>query len=204
MIAVGPPPNNDTVSHGERIPSIPPLKLLAIGDAELEDGLAYHFRTTYDKVVLLSEEELSMAKELQVHPSTLDISFKPGDTLWQCTFNDSKIEGYIYPTRARTSSTTNTASGTVNTENSTKLPDFPYAVKLVEEWKPNGKVPCCTKMTMEQDGTLTPLSEEVMLSLDNSMDEAAFSTLQHLGRIRHRKPRQEAQSNECQCQWVID
>ncbi|KAI4949290.1 hypothetical protein J4E91_005028 [Alternaria rosae] len=141
MIAVGPTRSNDTVCHGERIPSIPPLELLAAGGTEHEDNFAYHFRTTYDKIILLSEEELSLTEELQVHPSTLNTPFQPGDRLWQCTFNETSIEGYIYPTKAKVATTTGTASGTVDADKPTTLPDLPYAVRLSEEWMPNGKPP---------------------------------------------------------------
>ncbi|KAI4628054.1 hypothetical protein J4E80_002190 [Alternaria sp. BMP 0032] len=160
MIAVGSSGSNDTVRHGERIPNIPPLELLAINNTEHENDFAYNFRTTYDKIVLLSEDELPLAGEPHVHASTSNTPFQPGDSLWQCIFNETTVEGYIYPTRATTASATNNASGTVDVDNSTTLPDFPYAVELVEEWTPNGKTPYCSKMTMKSDGTLAPLSEE--------------------------------------------
>lgn len=204
MIAVGPTRNNDAVCHGERIPSIPPLELLAASGTEHEDNFAYHFRTTYDKIVLLSEEELSLTEELQVHPSSLNTPFQPGDRLWQCTFNETSIEGYIYPTKARVATTTGTASGTADADKPTTLPDLPYAVRLSEEWMPNGKPPYCTKMLMGADGTLAPLSEEIVLRLDNSKGDVSVSTSQRMGRIRHREQRDEAQSGQCQCQWVVN
>ena len=203
MIAVGPSGSNDTVRHGERVPNIPPLELLAVNNAEHEKDFAYHFRTTYDKIILLSEDELSLAEELLLHPATSNSLFQPGDSLWQCTFNGTLIEGHIYPSRAATAKATSTASGTIDVENSTTLPDFPYAVELVEEWTPNGKTPYCSKMTMKTDGTLAPLSEEVMLHVDSSKGNVPVSTSQRMGRIRHREQREETHSSQCQCQWVV-
>ena len=203
MIAVGPSRSKDTVRHGELVPNIPPLELLAITNAEHENDFAYHFRTTYDKIVLLSEDELSLAEALLMHPATSNTLFQPGDSLWQCIFNETLIEGHIYPARATTASATNTASGTVDVDSSTRLPDFPYAVELVEEWTPNGKTPYCSKTTMESDGTLAPLSEEVMLRLDNSKGNVPVSTSQRMGRIRHREQREETHLSQCQCQWVV-
>ena len=203
MIAIGSSGSNDTIRHGERIPNIPPLELLAIDNAEHENDFAYHFRTTYDKIVLLSEDELSLAEELRMHPGTSNTLFQPGDSLWQCIFNETLIEGNIYPTRAATTSATNTASGTVDVDNSTTLPDFPYAVELVEDWTANGKTLYCSKMTMESDGTLAPLSEEVMLRLDDSKGNVPVSTSQRMGRIRHREQREETHLSQCQCHWVV-
>ncbi|KAG9193823.1 hypothetical protein G6011_03858 [Alternaria panax] len=197
MIAVGSTPSNDSVRRGERIPNIPPLDLLAVADAQ-NDEYAYHFRTTYDKVILLAEYELSMNGELQAHPSTLGTSFQPGDSLWQCVFNETLLEGYIYVTRA-----TSTASEIANTETA-GLPDFPYPVRLVEEWAPSGKTPSCRKMTMRQDGTLDPLSEEIMLRLEDPQGNIATSMSQTTKRTRDRERRQEVRSNHCQCQWMVD
>ena len=203
MIAVEPPGSNEIIRHGERIPNIPPLELLAVNNAEHDNDFAYHFRTTYDKIVLFIEDELSLAEELRMHPAASNTLFQPGDSLWQCIFNETTIEGYIYPTRATTASATSTASGTVDVDNSTTLPNFPYAVRLVEKWTPDGKTPYCSKMTMKSDGTLAPLSEEVMLRLDNSKGNVPVSTSQRMGRIRHREQREEAHLSQCQCQWVV-
>jgi len=203
MIAVGPSGSDDTVRHSERIPNIPPLELVAVNNAEHENDFAYRFRTTYDKIVLLSEDELPLAGESHVHASASNTPFQPGDSLWQCIFNETTVEGYIYPTRATTASATNAASGTVDVDNSTTLPDFPYAVELVEKWRPNGKTPYCSKMTMKSDGTLAPLSEELMLRLDNSKGNVPVPTSQRMGRIRHREQQEEAHLSQCQCQWVV-
>lgn len=199
MIAVGSPPDNNSVRHGERIPNIPPLELLAIADARNEDEHVYHFRTTYDKVVLLGEDELSVTGELQAHPSTLGTLFQPGDSLWQCIFNETLLAGYIYVPRA-----TETASDMANTKNFAKLPEFPYSVRLVEEWMSNGKNPYCKKMAMEPDGTLAPLSEQIILRLEDPQGKVAVSTSRPMKHVRDQEQRQEARSSQCQCQWVVD
>jgi hypothetical protein len=204
MIAIRPPPSYDSVRHGERIPNIPPSKLLAIGNSKKEDDFAYHFRTFYDKVVLLSEDELSMAEELQLHHSTLNSSFKTGHILWQCVFNETLLDGYIYPNKITTASATRTASDVANAENFTGLPEFPYSVRLVEEWTPNGKNPYCRKMIMEPGGTLAPLSEEITLRQGNPESEDPISTSKRVESIRHQLRREEARSSQCQCEWLVN
>lgn len=128
MIAVGSPSNDTSVRHGEGIPNIPPLELSVVAGARNEDGSTYHFRTTYDKVVLLAEDEFPVDGELQAHPSALGDPFQPGSNLWQCVFNETLLEGYIYVTRV-----TGTAPDTAKTKTA-GLSDFPYSMRLFEEW----------------------------------------------------------------------
>jgi hypothetical protein len=199
MISVGSPPTDNSVRRGERVPNIPPLELLAITEANNEDEAVYHFRATYDKVVLFGEDELSTTGGLQAHPSTLGTSFQPGDSLWQCNFNETLIDGYI-----RVPKVNNTASDIANTKKLAQLPEFPYSIKLVEEWMPNGKDPYCGKMAMELDGTLTPLSDKIILRLEDPQSKVAMPTSHPTERIRNRELRQEVRSSSCQCQWVVD
>jgi hypothetical protein len=199
MIAVGSPPTDNSVCRGECVPNVPPLELLAITEANNEDEAVYHFRATYDKVVLLGEDELSISGVPQAHPSTLGTPFQPGDSLWQCIFNETLIDGYIHVPKAN-----NTASAIANTKKLAQLPEFPYSIKLVEEWMPNGKDPYCGKMVMELDGTLAPLFDKIILRLEDPQSKVVIPTSHPTERIRNREQRQEVRSGSCQCQWVVD
>ena len=198
MIAVGSPSNDTSVRHGEGIPNIPPLELSVVAGARNEDGSTYHFRTTYDKVVLLAEDEFPVDGELQAHPSALGDPFQPGSNLWQCVFNETLLEGYIYVTRV-----TGTAPDTAKTKTA-GLSDFPYSMRLFEEWAPGGKTPYCQKVTMGSDGTLAPLSEEIALRLEDSQGNLAASMSRSTKRTGDREQRQEVRANHCQCQWLVD
>jgi hypothetical protein len=198
MVAVETPPSNDSIRRGERIPNIPPLPLefLAIPDAQNKDEYAYHFRTTYDKVVFLGEDDLSIAGELQADPSTLGTPFQSGDNLWQCIFNATLLEGHI-----SVPSDTETVS---DTKILAQLPKFPYDVRLVEKWMPNGKAPYCRKMAMTSGGTLVPLSDEITLLLEDSQGKDAISTSKPTKRMKDREGRKEVRSSSCLCQWVVN
>ncbi|CAN9197434.1 unnamed protein product [Alternaria alternata] len=192
MIAVGSPSNETSVRHGEGIPNIPPLELSVVAGARNEDGSTYHFRTTYDKVVLLAEDEFPIDGELQAHPSALGDPFQPGSNLWQCVFNETLLEGYIYVTRV-----TSTAQDTAKTKTA-GLSDFPYSVRIFEEWAPGGKTPYCQKVTMGSDGTLAPLSEEIALRLEDPQGNVAASMSRSTKRTGDREQRQEVRTDHCQ------
>ncbi|CAE7014832.1 hypothetical protein P3342_004010 [Pyrenophora teres f. teres] len=203
MVAMTSPPNINTIHFGEQMPDIPPVELLELENNARENGSAYYFRATYDRVVLLREDEFTQAKKRQARLDPQHTSFLPGESLWQCTFKESIIKGYLYvkkPTKADASST---ESNTANTTIMTRLPLVPYSVKLVEERLPNGKTPYCEKMLVERDATLSSQSQIIDLSLSNPQAEAAAYTPPPTRRMKYRIRDQEATSNHCQCQWLI-
>jgi hypothetical protein len=132
MITIGPPLSNDSIFYGGQVPNIPPVKLVTVGDAAAEDALAYHFRTTYNRIVLLEENGFALAKKRQAQPLTIQSVILPGDSLWQCVFNQTRIEGYIYVSKPITTDLTNIGDGIVNVTGTVRLPTLPYVVKLVE------------------------------------------------------------------------
>ena len=132
LITIGPPLSNDSILYGDQVPNIPPVKLLTVGDAAANDALAYHFRTTYNRIVLLEENDFALAKKRQAQPLTKRSVILPGHSLWQCAFNETRIEGYIYAGKPTTTNLTNMGDGKVNVTSTVRLPTLPYVVKLIE------------------------------------------------------------------------
>ncbi|KAI8937066.1 hypothetical protein NX059_006284 [Plenodomus lindquistii] len=65
-------------------------------------GPAFHFKTRYDKVVILRQEELSVLQGLTKRQDESGFrqrfQVRPGDSPWYCFWNETYIEGYIYST----------------------------------------------------------------------------------------------------------
>jgi hypothetical protein len=203
MITLGSLPDmNDTLYHGHQAPNVSPAVLKPVTGAASSDidGRAYHFRTTYNRVVLLKEDDLTSANRPRPQPVMLHPTFQSGESIWRCIFNETLIEGYIYPNQKTA------ASGTLNNTVATvkDLPKIPYVLKLVEQRMPNGKGPYCEKMEV-RNGKLTLLSQEkVMLSLTEPDAEAEAAPNGRLVRSARFKSRQQApDSNYCRCQWMV-
>ena len=125
MITIGPPLSNDSILYGGQVPIIPPVKLLTVEHAGADDTLVYHFRATYDRIVFLEENGFAQAR-------TRQSAILPGDSLWQCAFNETLIEGYIYVSKPNTTDLTNIGNDMANDTNTVRLPTLPYVVKLLE------------------------------------------------------------------------
>jgi len=206
MITITSPPNIDTIYFGEQIPNIPPIELLELRRATSENGSAYYFRATYDRVVLLREDGFTQAKTRQAQSVTQHTGFLPGDSLWRCTFKERLIKGYLYVDNPMNTNISTAASGTANATTTNRLPQIPYSVKLVEERIPNGKIPYCEKMLVERDDSLSSQSQTINLSLSDPDAEAAAYTQPRTRRKHCRRQQQEEQedsANHCQCQWLI-
>ena len=202
MITIGLPPSNDSISRGELVPTIPPVELLALEEAGTDDGPTYYFRTTYDRVVLLSDDAFNSVERRQ--PMKRDTVFLPGDSLWQCTFNETQIEGYIYGNKSKQPENTIVAADVANaTTTSTRLPTIPYSVKLVEERMPNGRVPYCKKMVVQHDNTLAFQAERFTLRLSDPASEVAASATKLTKWARHQRRQEEDDSDHCRCQWLV-
>jgi hypothetical protein len=202
MITLGSVPRtNGTIYHGHQAPDVSPVevKLVTNPNPSDSDGPAYHFRTTYDRIVLLKENDLIPADKPRPQPVMRHPTFQSGESLWQCVFNETLIEGYIYP---------NKKSAAVGSLNSTatsmsKLPRFPYALKLVEQRMPNGKEPYCEKMKLESGGLVRLSGERVMLGVAEPAAEVAAAKIELLRSARFRARQSTPQSNYCRCQWMV-
>ncbi|KAF1943702.1 hypothetical protein EJ02DRAFT_484961 [Clathrospora elynae] len=199
MITIGPPLSNDSVMHGHQIPNIGPVELAALGDTT-GDGPVYHFSTTYDRVVLLRDNDLMSMDKPNAQPLTRHPIFLPGENLWQCNFNESFIEGYIYVGKPTTPEIASTGDNMVNATTMVRLLKVPYVVKLVEQRMPNGKAPYCEKMIVQTDSKLVSRSERVMLDLSDPEAEVEASTSKS---PRFWKRQQAQAADYCRCQWLI-
>jgi hypothetical protein len=199
MVTIGPLPSSGSRLYGDQVPDIPLVRMQAVGDAATDDGIAYHFRTTYNRVVILREDDFTLSKERQAQSPGRQSVFLPGDSLWKCTFNETLIEGYIYVSKPIGTDVTNM----VNVTTTIRLPTVPYVVRLIEKRMPNGKAPYCEKMIVENDGSLASSSERIMLDPSDPEAEAAASTSKVTERERVQGRQQEEASNYCRCQWLV-
>jgi hypothetical protein len=199
MVTIGPLPSSGSRLYGDQVPDIPLVRMQAVGDAATEDGIAYHFRTTYNRVVLLRKDDFILPKERQAQSPGKQSVFLPGVSLWQCTFNETLIEGYIYVSKPIGTDVTNM----VNVTATIRLPTVPYVVRLIEKRMPNGKAPYCEKMMVKSDGSLASSSERIMLDPSDPEAEAAASTSKITERERAQGRQQEEASNYCWCQWLV-
>jgi hypothetical protein len=202
MITLGSVPStNSTIYHGHQAPDVSPvqLKLVAQSGSTDNDGPAYHFRTTYDRIVLLKESDLSSADRPKPQPAMRHPIFQSGESLWRCVFNETLIEGYIY------SNTKSARIGSLNgtTVNMSNLPKMPYALKLVEQRMPNGKGPYCEKMKVQDGRLVASSSEKVMLSIAEPAAEAAAAKLELIKSAKFWIRQPTPERNYCRCQWMI-
>jgi hypothetical protein len=200
MVTIGSFSSSGSRLYGDQVPDIPLVRMQAVGDAATDDGIAYHFRTTYNRVVLLREDDFILRKERQAQSPGRQSVFLPGDSLWQCTFNETLIEGYIYVSKPIGTDVTNM----VNVTTTIRLPTVPYVVRLIEKRMPNGKAPYCEKMMVKSDGSLASSSERIMLDPSDPEAEAAASTSKITERERAQGRQQEEASNYCRCQWLVE
>lgn len=200
IITLGIPPGNTKITHGHQVPNLRPTELSLL-PADTDDGPTYHFRTTYDRTVLLKESDLDSAGKSQTQPLIRHPTFDAGESVWRCVFNETLIEGYIYVDQPTTAEPSSTGSGS-NATTAVSLPKVPYVMKLVEQRMPNGKGPYCEKLTVQGDGNLSPPSDKVFLNLSAPASEPRLRT-GILKSARFRARRQVQSANYCRCQWLI-
>lgn len=204
MVTLSAPPSNNSIPYGHQVPDFRPVKLVALPNGEGSgDGPAYHFITTYDRTVLLKEDDLDLEQEQRVQPLSQHPTFQIGESLWRCVFNDTLIEGYIYVNQATTPESTMNGNSTDNISITANIPKVPYVVKLVEQRMPNGKGPYCENVKVQKDGSLSSGSGKVMLDLSESASELEASKSELVRSAKFRGREQTPTSNHCRCQWLI-
>lgn len=203
MITLGPPPSNGSTFHGHQVPDIKPVELTVVKGLSSGDGNAYHFRTTYNRVVLLQEEDISLVeKKPRTQPLTRHPIFKAGESLWRCVFNETLIEGYIYANQPSTSEVTNIES-TTNASTTVLLPKLPYVIKIIDQRMPNGKGPYCEKVELRENGSMSQPSEKLMLNLSDPASELDAAKTELIRSAKFKERRQTQTTNHCRCQWMI-
>ncbi|PVH96722.1 hypothetical protein DM02DRAFT_731002 [Periconia macrospinosa] len=195
--------------YGQLPLSIPPVPLTPSADPETpQNGLAYHFKTQYNRTVLLSSSSTTAstsstpdaAQPVQItgtraggegrmiSPGGGDQFLQEGDEPWLCHFNETIVEGYIY-VALRSSSVANvTVSNSTSTpappegdDDDDDTPALPYTFKLVEMRRPNSPLPYCEKMRVRRGGGMEAVGKEKMVLMPS---DAGFSLDGKSGRGR--------------------
>lgn len=196
FISIGVESINKSIYHGHQVPNIASVPLSPSSSAE--SGPYYHFRTSYDRVVVLREDDLTAAERPRPQPSTRHPIFNPGDSLWRCIFNDTTIEGYLYINQTSTPEVETTINSTAP-----DLPKVPYVVKLLEEDMPTAKSHYCEKGTIERDGRFLVKGGKISLSLTDTVRASETRRARGFRWARLRKKQQSEGQNYCRCQWMV-
>lgn len=191
-------------AYGQQPPEITPAQLTTSMDSENPDsGSAYYFRATYNRTVIIPEDQLPLEGPLPDQINTNSTIVQPGDRPWFCSFNNTSIEGFIYVSQNSTSAgMTTSALGNVTTVS--QMPFLPYVVKLTEQRSANSTPPYCEqKMVLDNGDLVSAGTTQYVLSLA----EPAF-TLETIGgealsERGKRKRQQMSYRNSCRCQWMV-
>jgi hypothetical protein len=188
---------NNASIRGQQPPNFRSVELKQITETEL--GPTYYFRTTYDRVVLLDEDELAPAQVSQPLLSAGREPFEPGDKLWRCIFNDTLFEGYLYPNQNTTAYSA--SNSTADPDVPSRLPKIPHMLKLIEQRVPDGKRPRCEKVRILADMSLEPIDEPTgVVSLAYTVTGAAATRVKS---AKFRLRQQSQAANACRCQWMV-
>jgi hypothetical protein len=191
-----PKTDSNATYHGQQAPNFRSVELERIV-TDLEP--TYYFRTTYDRIVLLNENQLASAKNPQAPMAMSYAPFEPGDTPWRCIFNDTTLEGYLYPQQNTTAY--GASDSNPDTGRAFRFPKIPHVLKLVEQRVPNGNRPYCERMLALADGTLEPIEDStVMLNVAYTGTGTAAARVKS-AKFRARQQNQPA--NTCFCQWTV-
>lgn len=201
MITLGSvPATNGTIYHGHQAPNVSPVELRAVSASSDSDPV-YHFRTSYDRIVLLKQSDLTPSDKPRLQPAMRHPTFEQGETLWRCVWNETMIEGYIYPKQQTTNS--NYAANSTAPAMVQELPKMPHVLKLVEQRVPGGREPYCEKVRVEEEGLDGIGSGEkvVLKVVETGMDSVA-----KVRRVRGTSRRQVVDGSgtaNCRCQWMV-
>lgn len=89
-----------SIQYGLQSPLIDNVPLQLVSDLDYKGyGPAWHFAARYNKIVYLTPDEFAAGSGLrsrQDKPFRHRFQVQPGDNPWQCVWNQTYIEGYIY------------------------------------------------------------------------------------------------------------
>jgi hypothetical protein len=188
MITLGlPSTSNQSIHCGQQAPQIGPTALTADIDADTANGESqYHFSATYDRTVILREDQLGLDKiisaPMQGQPK--HTIFLPGQSLWRCTFNDTRMEGFIHVGKD------NGLAANVTEPTSGAVLQLPYRLELLEHSSPTDSVPYCEKVVVDANGVLQESGESMELQLSDALSGSSLG--------------QDQADTSCQCQWLVE
>ncbi|CAI6340850.1 unnamed protein product [Periconia digitata] len=190
-----------------------------------QNGDAYHFKTRYNRTVLLSNTNVIPPPSSNAPPSPQDTEYNSAtdENPWLCFFNETTVEGFIYVSQRPASLTNSTSawnsSSIITTTSNKEEPNggdglaappspFPYTFKLTELRYPNNSPPYCERRSISEDGTLTTprgarnlllMPSDAMSVLDNRRSSSRIR--RGSGRLVERQSM--AADRSCRCQWMI-
>jgi hypothetical protein len=195
---------NGTLYHGHQAPNVAPVELRAVSTSPPGNhNSVYHFRTSYDRIVLLKQNDLSPSDNPRAQPAMRHPTFETDETLWRCVWNDTMIEGYIYSAQRSTITTMSNSTAPAMVQ---QLPKMPYSLKIVEQRVPEGRQPYCEKVRIGEQGLEGVGSRESVLLRVAEMGEAGVKNRDVRMRFRQRMRRQVMDgggSASCRCQWMV-
>lgn len=177
-------------NYGLQPPQLDAISLSQATDPESPDyGPAYHFRTTYTRIVILNENQIINQSEA-IAPFRPDYeNIRRGDRPWVCMFNNTQLEGYIYASRLSKASGLSQAWSFGN-DTADMMSFLPVVMKITEE-RVNGTQPYCVHKEMKDDGRLVPaMTDGGMMML--RLNETATP------------PDREGTQDNCRCQWLVE
>lgn len=186
MMTLGVPTNSNSSVHcGQQAPEIGLTELKALNSTG--SGPQYQFSTTYDRVVILREDQLgqgivSTPPPTQGQPK--HAIFLPGQPLWRCTFNDTLLEGLVY-TEGKDDGVSITPAAS-----SGSSPQLPFKLKLVEQRAVSASAPVCERVVVGPNGSLEDGGNSVQLQLSEVSSEPSSD--------------QGDPDTSCQCQWIVE
>lgn len=170
---------------GQQPPGVEAADLLpATKDDDMGNRPIYSFTTTYNRTVLVPDN-LFQGIPPPPRPDNSSVA-------WLCTFNDTIIEGFIYP-----SITTRTGGGY------SQRPIFPYDLKFNERRFPNGTAPYCEQRIFSEGRQLiSNVTNTQILQLREPT--TVPSTENASAYMSSRRRRQQMPTpNICLCEWVF-
>ncbi|KAF1982233.1 hypothetical protein K402DRAFT_407744 [Aulographum hederae CBS 113979] len=144
-------------SYGMQPPVITPQRLMLVSDLdEPTRGPAYHFQATYDKVVLVSDDNFEAGNVFNQRDVDLSSSVKFGHRFqveigakpWMCFWNSTFLEGFIYMQQPN--------SGT------------PFSSDAPTTTIPSGSVPTSASSSYDGDGDDDDEEEDTQVAASTS------------------------------------
>ncbi|KAK7192073.1 glucan 4-alpha-glucosidase [Paraphaeosphaeria sporulosa] len=188
-----------TSSYGQQFPptisaEFDPIYPMNDSDEEV----IWHFQASYDRIVLLANDELSFHGQPQ-HEAERETSGKisPNDSPWVCYFNNTIMEVFVYASQ-RAGTATNSTQGANNTTETSSLPAFPFVIQIFEQWIQNGTRAYCEQQKVSEWGALRKSdAPRYFLSTTDATSVYASSI--------DKKTKQQAgvSDSACQCQWIV-
>lgn len=181
-----------------------------------QKGLAYHFKTSYNRTVLLANQDPPIKNMPSGRMAIENSELKEGDKPWLCFFNETIVEGFIYVSLRSSLTNITVSNSTVapggiergGSADPQSVPSLPYTLKLSEQRRPNGPLPYCERRTVSRDGSISSTSTEKLLLMPSDAAFTLGSTtarryMPRSGLSADRKRQTLSSDRSCRCQWMI-